>query len=97
MLPQTVPAEMARRLTLVAGLQAGQLVGVLLDQVGDPPQDPGPLPARQAGPGPGVEHRPGLGHRRVDVCRAGVRDLGDHFARRRIQDIADGARGGRHP
>jgi len=36
--------------------------------------------ARQAGPGPIVEHRPGLGCRRVDVCRAGVGDLGDHLA-----------------
>jgi hypothetical protein len=53
--------------------------------------------ARPAGPGPVVEHRPGLGHRGVDVCPGGVGHLSDHLSRRRVQDIADGTRDRRRP
>ena len=72
----------------------GELVGVLVDQVRDPPHDLGPLAARQLRPDArlegGLRPRDGL----VDRLRPAVGELGDRLFGRGIDDLDDITRTG---
>ena len=78
-------ARVADRMTGVAALQGGELVGVGLDGVGEAEQQAAPLGGGQRPPaGEGVV---GGVHRPVDVGGTGLGDLGDHRAVVRIDDL----------
>ena len=73
------------RLADVAGLELGQLVGVLLDQVGQLQQELGAVLGRLRGP-----LRPGLLGRRhgaLDILLPAARHLGDHLTRGRVEHL----------
>jgi hypothetical protein len=69
----------------VAALELGQLVGVVLDGVGEPQQQPPPLGGREGGPsgegGGRCRHGP------VDVFGPGLGHMGQYRAVVRIDDV----------
>lgn len=78
----------------VERVELGELLGVLVDQLADAPQDLGPLAARQVGPDAGLER--GLRPRRglVDRVFPAVGEFGDLFFRRGVDDRNDLPRAG---
>ena len=76
----------------VPRLEAGELLGVLVDHVGEPEQELHPVLRRLLAPG--LPRPLGRGDRAVDVLLPGPRHLGDDLARRRIQHLHRLAREG---
>ena len=80
------------RLADVPRLEARELLGVLVDHVGEPEQELHPVLRRLLAPG--LPRPLGRGDRAVDVLLPGPRHLGDDLARRRIQHLHRLAREG---
>src|SRR5437868_1894537 len=87
----TIPAGMlvafGNGLAVVAGLQFDQHVAVLVDQVGEPVQQPGALVRRHVAPGRRLDRAAGGAHCVVDVLLGGMRHHGGHGAVRGIDRI----------
>jgi len=81
------------RLAGVGGLELGDLVGALLDRVGDLQERKRTL-AGGGGAPPGVEGGAGGSDGAIDVGLRGGGDLGDLLARGGIEDGGGGALGG---
>jgi hypothetical protein len=88
-------ARVRERLTDVARLERGQLVGVLVDHVCELEQELRALCGRRLQPF-GQRRLGGL-DRTARVLRGAPRDLGDHLARRRVDDLHRLAAGGVDP
>jgi hypothetical protein len=84
-----LPAGVADGVPGVADLEGGELVDVLVDDGGEPAQQPGPLRGSQ--PSPGGERVVGPLDQRVGLLRRGELDLGERLRGRRVED---GVRGG---
>ena len=74
----SVAHHFAHRIAAVGSVDHGKFIGVLPQNVGDPPQDLGALEWQH--PAPFLERGLGGGHRRVDVVSAGVRHLAEREA-----------------
>jgi hypothetical protein len=83
-------AGAADRLADVAGLDAGELLGVLLDECREPAQQPRAI-GRRNGP-PGGVGGPSARDRLVGLLDAGGRELRERLLRGRIDDRAQVAR-----
>ena len=75
-------------------VELGELVGVLLDEVGDAPQDLGPLTPGQSGPDTGLVRRLRAGDGVVDRVLPAVRELGDLLFSHGVDDRDDVAGAG---
>ena len=82
-------ARFEDRLAVVQRLQFGEFVDMVFDQVGQPPDQAAPFAGRHLAPGsaPIFESFAGGPHGVVHVLRTGFNDLGQHFARGRIDGI----------
>src|SRR5262245_23887031 len=69
------------RASVVPGLELSQPRGVLLQEVGEPVQDPSTFPAVQTGPR--WKSPPGAADGSVDCAVVGILGLGEHLPRRR--------------
>ena len=85
-------ADIGDRLAVVERLELGQLVAVLLDQLGEPPHQLGAVAAAHAAPGPGLERRPGGRDRGIDVGGIALRHLRDDAAGSGIEGVEGLAR-----
>ena len=72
------------RLAVVQRLELGQLVGVLEDQVADPPDDPSPLGRGHPAPRALLERPARRPHRPVDVLGIALGDPGERLAGRGV-------------
>ena len=81
----------------VEGLRAGERLGAVADQVGDPEQQVAACGGRGARPGTVVERPPGRRDRPLDVPRRGLGHRADVRAVGRAADLADVTGRGRHP
>ena len=88
-------ARLADRLAVVEGLEQREVLGVLLDDVGDLVQDDGAL--RLGGLAPALEGSPCGVDGAVDVLLRSVRDGGELFAVGRAEHIKGLPIGGRGP
>ena len=84
--PHVVAAGIGDRLAVVERLELGELVGMLLEQVAEPPDQPRALAGRDARPGPGLERAARGRDREIDVRLVACRDVGDDLLGRRILD-----------
>ena len=82
-----VAARIGDRLAIVERFDLGEFVGVLFEEVAEPPHEPGALGGRDARPRAGFKRLPRRLHRKVDVGFVTRRDMGDDFLRRRILDL----------
>ena len=90
-----VPAHAGQRVARVADVEAGQVLGLVGDPVGELAQQ-----RRAALPAERRPRRGGLaggGHRGRDVLGAGVGDRAEDLLGRRVDRLEHGAGGGRHP
>ena len=90
-------AGRSQRHALVAAFQPGYALGVLVEQVGDPPNDAGPLRARDGQPPLAVERGAGGAHRPVGVLAHRARDLPDDLLGARVNDVDHLSRLRMHP
>ncbi len=79
-------------LAVVQRLELGQLVGVLQDQVTDPPDDPPPLRRGHPAPRTLLERPPRRPHSPVDVLGTALGDPGEHLPRRGVGRLERPAR-----
>ena len=82
------------RLAVLLAGKLCQLVAMLLHQFAEAGEDAGA--AQWRGFAPGREGRLGRRHRRIDIGPGGQRDLVDHLARGRVEDVAGTAVLGLH-
>jgi hypothetical protein len=75
------------RLAVIQRLQLGQLVGVIQDQVTDPPDDPAALGRGQSAPRPVIEGSARGADRPVDVLGVALGDAGERLAGGRIRRL----------
>ena len=87
------PAGERDRLPAVFRFEPRQLVEVLLDELGDPDQEPGSLLGGR--PAPRLERAGRRGDGGIDVLGAALRDLGDDLSRRRVDVRKVSSRAGR--
>ena len=80
-------AALADRLAVVERLQLGQLVDVLLDQVGELVHQAAAVAGVHLAPGAGVERLAGGLDRQVDIGGIPLGDLGDDFLGRRVDRL----------
>ncbi len=93
---QVVLPHLRHRPAGLPGVQRGEFVGGVLDEVGEPAQHGGAFAHRPLRPGPGREHPAGPGHGRVDPGRVVDGDVLHHRARRRVDEGHGLFRGRRH-
>jgi hypothetical protein len=86
-----------RRHALVERLEGSDLVGVALQQLGDPPEHLAALVGRHALPGVGLEAGARRCHGRVDVGPRGLGEGADDRVGGGIDRLAGGSVGGRDP
>ena len=79
-----IPLRVADRLAAVERLERRQLVGILLDQVGQLEHEPAAIGGVHRAPGARFQGLPRRLDRPVDVGRARRRDLRDRLAGRRV-------------
>ena len=87
--------RLADRLAGIQHLQPGQLVAMLAQQGGSPPQDP--AARRPAHPGPGRKRRLGSGNGAIDIALVGMVDLAQRLPCSGIEADEALARARRHP
>ncbi len=85
------------RLALVERLELGELVDVLLDEVGHLPQQPRPLRRHHVAPGSGLEGAPRRRDCAIDVDRIAGRHLPQHCAGGGVQSLERAAGSGFDP
>ena len=73
-------------LAVVDALELGELIGVLVDQLGQAPHQAFTLRGQHVRPGPGLERRAGRSHSAIHVLGISIGDLGDFAPGRRIDD-----------
>jgi hypothetical protein len=81
------------RLAVVQGLELGELVGVLEDQVTDPPDDPAALGRGHPAPGTVLERLARGPNRPVDVLGIALGNPGERLSGRRVGGLERLARG----
>ena len=86
-----------RRLAVVEGLEPGELVGVLQDQLAELPHQPAPLRRRQSGPRAVIEGPPCRPYRPIDILPVAFGDFGEALAGGRVDGLEGPAAGRFHP
>jgi hypothetical protein len=79
-------AGICHGLTVVQGLELGELIRVLLEEIAELPDHPGALAWRDARPGPAFERTPRRRNGEIDIRLIPGRNLGDDLLGRRILD-----------
>ncbi len=87
-------AGLHQRHTRILRIDFGERVGVFIDQIGNAPENLGPLRPGKPLPHAGFETGTCAGYRFVDCCRAAVREFADLLLAGRIDD-RDGLAGAR--
>src|SRR5581483_8805696 len=90
-------SALGERLPVVERFELRELVGVLLDQVGDPEEEPLPIVRAPADPRPVVERAAGGADGALDVLGVALRNAGQHLAGRRVRRLERFPRGGVDP
>ena len=81
-----VAARVRHRLAVVERFQFGKLVGMLFEQVAEPPDQARAIAGQDARPRTGLEGPASGGDRRVDIGFVAGRNMGDDLFGRRILD-----------